>query len=63
MKNIEQLLKECNKFREHQARELMIQTLEKQLSDRKSAVQELRHQISEANKCLMELAVLEDKLY
>mmetsp|Transcript_14691 Transcript_14691/g.27611 ORF Transcript_14691/g.27611 Transcript_14691/m.27611 type:complete len:91 (-) Transcript_14691:609-881(-) len=54
MKNIEQLLKECNKFREHQARECMIQTLEKQLLDRTNAVRELRNQILEANQFLME---------
>lgn len=60
MKNIEQLLKECNKFREHQARECMIQTLEKQLLDRTNAVRELRNQILEANQFLMELAVSSD---
>lgn len=61
MKNIEQLLKECNKFREHQARELMIETLEKQLLDRKHAVEELGHQISKASKFLSELSLSEEK--
>lgn len=61
MTNIELILKECNKFRYHQAREIMIRVLEKQLSDRKNALQELNFQIRESTKVLLELKSVSEK--
>mmetsp|Transcript_21703 Transcript_21703/g.31443 ORF Transcript_21703/g.31443 Transcript_21703/m.31443 type:complete len:272 (+) Transcript_21703:48-863(+) len=43
--NIFLMLQECNKFREHQAREVLIETLEKQLAERHMALTELQKQI------------------
>mmetsp|Transcript_210 Transcript_210/g.207 ORF Transcript_210/g.207 Transcript_210/m.207 type:complete len:123 (-) Transcript_210:67-435(-) len=43
--NIFLMLQECNKFREHQAREVLIETLEKQLAERHMALAELQKQI------------------
>lgn len=39
------MLQECNKFREHQAHETLIDMLEKQLAHRKELVRELRSQM------------------
>jgi hypothetical protein len=39
------MLQECNKFREHQAHETLIELLEKQLAQRKQLVRELRSQM------------------
>jgi len=36
------MLQECNKFREHQAREVLIELLEKQLTKRKAALKVLK---------------------
>jgi len=55
LKNIELMLKECNKFREHQAREILIHTLETQLQDRQTALDELNHQIEQSDCALFEL--------
>jgi len=49
MKNIELMLKECNKFREHQAREILIETLETQLNERHDALKEIHDQINRAD--------------
>ena len=49
------MLKECNKFRQHQAREIMIEVLESQLTDRQNATKELNGQINEANRVLSQL--------
>jgi hypothetical protein len=49
------MLKECNKFRQHQAREIMIEVLESQLTDRQNATKELNSQINEANRVLCQL--------
>ncbi|GAX25471.1 hypothetical protein FisN_12Lu012 [Fistulifera solaris] len=43
--NIFLMLQECNKFREHQAHETLIEMLEKQLAQRKQLVRELRSQM------------------
>ena len=51
------MLKECNKFREHQARELLIETLEAQLHDRKRAMDELKGQLSTSDDVLTSLAL------
>mmetsp|Transcript_39739 Transcript_39739/g.45270 ORF Transcript_39739/g.45270 Transcript_39739/m.45270 type:complete len:95 (-) Transcript_39739:58-342(-) len=40
--NIFLMLQECNKFREHQAREVLIELLEKQLTKRKAALKVLK---------------------
>jgi hypothetical protein len=49
------MLKECNKFREHQAREILIHTLETHLHDRQSALDELNLQIEQSDTALSEL--------
>jgi hypothetical protein len=43
------MLQECNKFREHQARELLIELLEKQLADRSTLLEELQTIIAQAD--------------
>ena len=50
--NVFLMLQECNKFREHQARELMIELLEEQLAQRKSLIAELDTSIARADKFL-----------
>jgi hypothetical protein len=46
------MLQECNKFREHQAREILIELLEEQLSVRKALLQELQENIDQADALL-----------
>lgn len=46
------MLQECNKFREHQARELLIETLELQLQRRKLGLELLKEQILRAEDAL-----------
>lgn len=46
------MLHECNKFREHQAREILIQALEQQLKFRQSALAQLKDEVSSANEAL-----------
>lgn len=46
------MLQECNKFREHQAREVLIETLEGQLKERRAALQELQQEIASADEAL-----------
>ena len=53
------MLKECNKFREHQARELLIELLEKQLADRESALKVLNQNVNDSNRALEELKIVE----
>jgi hypothetical protein len=47
------MLQECNKFREHQAREILIDLLEKQLQQRNNLLAELQEQIRQADQCLL----------
>ena len=49
------MLQECNKFREHQAREILIETLEQQLERRKEGLSLLNKQITEADDALAAL--------
>ena len=49
------MLQECNKFREHQAREILIETLEQQLERRKEGLSFLNKQITEADDALAAL--------
>jgi len=49
------MLHECNKFREHQAREILIQALEEQLKFRKTAVFTLREETNKASSALDKL--------
>jgi hypothetical protein len=49
------MLQECNKFREHQAREILISTLEKQLERRKEGLASLREEICAADRALTAL--------
>lgn len=46
------MLQECNKFREHQAREMLIELLEQQLAERQRLARELRNNIAKADKLL-----------
>jgi MED7 protein len=46
------MLQECNKFREHQARENLIALMEKQIAERRNLVQELSECTSKANELL-----------
>ena len=46
------MLQECNKFREHQAREVLIELLEKQLVGRREALSVLKEQVQKANDIL-----------
>lgn len=50
--NIFLMLQECNKFREHQAREILIETLERQLERRVGGLEVLRGQIRVAEGAL-----------
>ena len=49
------MLQECNKFREHQARELLIDTLELQLQRRKLGLELLKEKIQSADNALVRL--------
>ena len=46
------MLQECNKFREHQARENLIKLLENQLEERQKLLVALQADIDEADKLL-----------
>ena len=46
------MLQECNKFREHQARENLIELLEKQLAARRKLTNELLVNIEKSNSLL-----------
>ncbi|KAI2510200.1 hypothetical protein MHU86_4232 [Fragilaria crotonensis] len=46
------MLQECNKFREHQAREVLIELLEKQLVGRSKALSVLKEEVQKANDAL-----------
>mmetsp|Transcript_10985 Transcript_10985/g.15486 ORF Transcript_10985/g.15486 Transcript_10985/m.15486 type:complete len:219 (-) Transcript_10985:309-965(-) len=50
--NVFLMLQECNKFREHQSRELLIEVLEKQLEERREVLKELQEEISRSNELL-----------
>lgn len=50
--NVFLMLQECNKFREHQSRELLIELLEQQLAERKKLVAELQTDIARAEELL-----------
>lgn len=50
--NIFLMLQECNKFREHQAREVLIELLEKQLVGRREGLTVLKEQVEKANDVL-----------
>jgi len=50
--NIFLMLQECNKFREHQARETLIELLEQQLAERRKLVRELQANIEKADGLL-----------
>lgn len=61
MENIELMLKECNKFREHQAREVLIETLEFQMRDRKKALEEIKKQIEKSAVAIKSLERIQEK--
>lgn len=47
------MIQECNKFREHQAREILINTLEQQLEQREEGLKLLKKEIGDA-ECALE---------
>ena len=47
------MLQECNKFREHQSREILIAMLEEQLAERQKLVRTLREQNTKAKATLL----------
>lgn len=49
------MLQECNKFREHQAREILIDLLERQLEERKQKLENLRNQVSKADEIVAQI--------
>merc|ERR1711862_128845 len=49
------MLQECNKFREHQGREILIDILEKQLVDRRDAISRLRQQVDLVDQYLKDI--------
>ncbi|CAB9526434.1 expressed unknown protein [Seminavis robusta] len=51
--NVFLMLQECNKFREHQARELLIDLLEQELSERRKLAEELKTSIAKADELLL----------
>ncbi|KAL7535971.1 hypothetical protein ACHAWF_005323 [Thalassiosira exigua] len=53
--NLFLMLQECNKFREHQAREILIDALENQLERKREGVEVLRGRIDEAERALAAL--------
>jgi len=53
--NIFLMLQECNKFREHQAREILISTLEQQLERRREGLALLKKEITAAEENLESL--------
>lgn len=55
--NLFLMLQECNKFREHQAREILISTLEQQLERRQEGLELLKKQIEQANSALEKLKI------
>jgi len=57
--NIFLMLQECNKFREHQAREVLIETLEGHLNQKRDALEEMRSEIEKTDVSLAELVALE----
>lgn len=60
--NLFLMLQECNKFREHQAREILILTLEKQLEQREKGLELLKKEIKEADDALVALNRFCEKL-
>ena len=51
--NVFLMLQECNKFREHQAREVLIELLEQQLAQRLELTAELKTTIARADALLL----------
>lgn len=50
--NIFLMLQECNKFREHQAREVLIELMEKQYKERQGLLKEMQLGIVRADELL-----------
>lgn len=53
--NVFLMLQECNKLREHQAREILIDLLEKEQEDRKKILENLRSQVACADEVLADI--------
>jgi hypothetical protein len=50
--NIFLMLQECNKFREHQAREMLIELLDRQLTMRRKLLAEIQLETAEADRLI-----------
>jgi hypothetical protein len=55
------MMREANKFREHQARELMIAMLENQLQERKACLMQLQGEIDSAKAALQQLEAIKKR--
>ena len=55
--NIFLMLQETNKFREHQAREILIEILEKQLGEREKLLKELEEGIERTDSLLGDMTI------
>ena len=55
------MLQECNKFREHQAREIFIETLETQLEDRQKALVVLKDEIEKTDNALEQFERIKER--
>mmetsp|Transcript_49061 Transcript_49061/g.59406 ORF Transcript_49061/g.59406 Transcript_49061/m.59406 type:complete len:227 (+) Transcript_49061:51-731(+) len=53
--NVFLMVQECNKYREHQAREILITILEEQLVDRQNATRALKEEIAKADEALKQV--------
>ena len=56
------MLQECNKFREHQAREVFIEILETQLNDRQKALSFLTDEIQKTDDALAQFEQMDTSL-
>jgi len=59
--NIFLLVQECNKFREHQARETFIEILETQLRDREKALKALKDEIKRTDDALRDFEQINNR--
>jgi len=55
------MMREANKFREHQAREIMISMLENQLQERKECLMQLQGDIDSAKAALQQLEAIKKR--
>jgi len=49
------MIQECNKYRDHQGREVLIKTLEEQLEERNNILHNVKKEVKNAEEVLKEL--------